>query len=67
MSRTIESVRTYWPVSMSHSWRFTPRMMMGWPLTRILPSFVSTLRKPTRHGTTSVVFPDASFSVRTSV
>ncbi len=67
MSFTIVSRRTYWAVSGSHSWRLTPRMTMGWPLTRIFPSLVSTSRKPTRHGTTPRLFPAASFRVRSSV
>jgi hypothetical protein len=66
MSFTIVSGRTDWAVSGSHSWRLTPRITMGWPFTRIVPSRVSTSRKPTRQGTMPSERPAASSRVSRS-
>ena len=53
----MRSLLTTYPPSGSSSWRSAPFISTGWPLTSSWPFFISTLRKPTFTGITSVSFP----------
>jgi hypothetical protein len=46
-----------WKVSGSCSWRLTPRMTIGRPLTATRPSLISTVRKPMRWGVAWMTCP----------